>query len=199
MTLTPPPTAPSRSDSPATFADRADALVAWLPTFVTEVDAAVDTINDGVAPAMNYGNWSALTGPLSPPASVIYDDKVWILNAATTNVAADEPGVSAKWTLYVRTEQPYTVSGTTPALSPANGTLQTWTLTGNSTPTISMSSGQSFLLRINDGTSYSITNLSTLVTWVDGSPPTLSTTGWTIIEFFKIGSDTYGALVGYAA
>ena len=99
MSLTPPPTAPSRSDSPSTFSDRADAFVGWLQTFVSEMDDIVTVINEDVAPALSYGLWSNLTGPLSPPASVIYDDKVWILNTATTNVAADQPGVSAKWTL----------------------------------------------------------------------------------------------------
>ena len=33
------------------------------------------------------------------------------------------------------TEEVYAVSGTTPALSPTNGSIQTWTLSGNSTPT----------------------------------------------------------------
>ena len=38
MSLTPPPTAPSTSD-PTTFATRADALVAWHATNVTELGA----------------------------------------------------------------------------------------------------------------------------------------------------------------
>lgn len=33
------------------------------------------------------------------------------------------------------TENVYAVSGTTPALSPSNGTIQTWTLSDTSTPT----------------------------------------------------------------
>lgn len=39
MALTPPPTPPSRADSPATFSTRADALLGWLPTMTTELGA----------------------------------------------------------------------------------------------------------------------------------------------------------------
>ena len=41
------------------------------------------------------------------------------------------------------TEEVFVVTGTTPALSPTNGSIQTWTLSGNSTPTFgTFASGQ---------------------------------------------------------
>ncbi len=43
-TITPLPTAPSRSDAPATFITRADAFIAALPTFRTEIAALGDAI-----------------------------------------------------------------------------------------------------------------------------------------------------------
>lgn len=95
------------------------------------------------------------------------------------------------------TEDVYAISGTTPAIDPANGTIQTWALTGASTPTDSLSSGQSLTLMINDGTDYTITWPS--VVWVGGSAPTLAPTGYTVIELWKVGSTLYGALVGSIA
>jgi hypothetical protein len=90
------------------------------------------------------------------------------------------------------------LSGTTPSISVANGTILTWTLTANSSPTDGLSAGQSVLLEIDDGTAYTITWPS--VTWKTngGSPPTLKTTGITSIVLYKVGSVLYGARVGDA-
>jgi hypothetical protein len=92
------------------------------------------------------------------------------------------------------TEGVYAVTGTTPALSAANGTIQTWTLAGNSTPTESLTSGQSITLMINDGTAYTVTWPTT--TWVGGAAPTLSTTGYTVVSLFKVATTLYGVIVG---
>lgn len=43
------------------------------------------------------GVWSTLTGPLNKPASVFHVGKFWALTENLTNVATEEPGVSAKW------------------------------------------------------------------------------------------------------
>lgn len=97
------------------------------------------------------------------------------------------------------TEEVFTVTGTTPALSPTNGSIQTWTLTGNSTPTIgTWSSGQSITLMIDDGTSYAITWPS--VTWVNNgeTAPTLKTSGYTVVALWKVGTTVYGAIAGSA-
>lgn len=97
------------------------------------------------------------------------------------------------------TEQVYAVSGTTPALSPTNGSIQTWTLSGSSTPTAgTWAEGQSLTLMVDDGTAYTITWASLAVTWKtdSGSAPTLQTTGYTAIQLWKVGSTIYGARVG---
>jgi hypothetical protein len=54
-------------------------------------------------------------------------------------------------------------------------------------------------LMINDGTAYTITWTTLAVTWVGGTAPTLATTGFTVIELWKVGSTIYGALVGNVA
>jgi hypothetical protein len=89
-------------------------------------------------------------------------------------------------------EQIFAVTGTAPALDPANGTIQTWTLSGNSSPTDSLAAGESMTLMIDDGTAYAITWPS--VTWLvlGGSAPTLATTGYTLVVLWKVGSALYG-------
>jgi hypothetical protein len=99
------------------------------------------------------------------------------------------------------TEEIFAVSGTTPALSPTNGSIQTWTLTGNSTPTQgTWANGQSMTLQIDDGTAFTVTWTSLAVTWKtdSGSAPTLNTTGVTVIVLWEVGSVIYGARVGNA-
>jgi hypothetical protein len=93
-------------------------------------------------------------------------------------------------------EDVYALSGTTPALEPANGSIQTWTLSGNSTPTDSLAAGEAITLMIDDGTAYTITWPTT--TWVNngGSAPTLATTGYTVVALWKVSTTLYGALVG---
>lgn len=100
------------------------------------------------------------------------------------------------------TEEVYAIpSSTTPALSPTNGSIQTWTLTGNSTPTAgTWAAGQSLTLMVDDGTAYTITWTSVAVTWKTnaGSAPTLNTTGFTVIQLWKVDTTIYGARVGDA-
>ncbi len=99
------------------------------------------------------------------------------------------------------TEEVFAVTGTTPALSPTNGSIQTWTLSANSTPTAgTWAAGQSITLMVDDGTAYSVTWSSVAVTWKtdSGNAPTLNTTGFTVIQLWKVGTTIYGARVGNA-
>lgn len=99
------------------------------------------------------------------------------------------------------TEEVFAVTGTTPAISPTNGSIQTWTLSGNSTPTAgTWAEGQSLTLMVDDGSAYTITWTSMAVTWKtnSGVAPALNTTGYTAIALWKVGSTLYGARVGDA-
>ena len=91
------------------------------------------------------------------------------------------------------------VTGTTPAISANSGNIQTWTLSGNSTPTDSLAAGQSITLMIDDGSAYTITWTSLVDQWIGGSAPTLATTGYTVVELWKVDGVTYGAYVGDAS
>ena len=99
------------------------------------------------------------------------------------------------------TEEVFAVTGTTPALSPTNGSIQTWTLTGNSTPTAgTWASGQSMTLMVDDGSAYTIDWAPMSITWKTGggTAPALLTTGYTPIELAKVGTTIYGWLAGDA-
>lgn len=97
------------------------------------------------------------------------------------------------------TEEVFTISdGASVDLDPSNGTIQLWTLGASRSPTATgFAAGQSMTLMVNDGTAYTITWPS--VTWVGGSAPTLATTGFTVIELWKVSTTLYGALVGSVA
>ena len=83
-------------------------------------------------------------------------------------------------------------------LNPANGPIQVWTLGGNRTATASsFSAGQSMTLMVADGTTFTLTWPS--VTWVGGTAPTLATSGFTVVELWKVSTTLYGALVGDVA
>jgi hypothetical protein len=97
------------------------------------------------------------------------------------------------------TEEIFAVTGTTPALAATNGSIQTWTLSANSTPTDSISNGQSILLGVTAG-SFTVTWPTT--TWSKvgggGAAPTLTSTGVNWIVFWKVGGTLRGSLLGTA-
>lgn len=100
------------------------------------------------------------------------------------------------------TEEVFDITGTTPAISPTNGSIQTWTLTANSTPTAgTWAAGQSITLMVNDSaSSFTVTWTSLPVVWVGGFAPALApASGFTVITFWKVGTTIYGALVGQVA
>jgi len=98
------------------------------------------------------------------------------------------------------TEEVFTITdGGSVDLNPSNGTVQLWTLGASRSPTAaSFASGQSITLMIDDGSAFAITWPS--VTWEtdSGFPPTLSTTGFTVIQLWKVSTVLYGARVGDA-
>jgi hypothetical protein len=115
------------------------------------------------------------------------------------NVYGNASVYSAAFNSY--TEGIFAVTGTTPALSPTNATIQTWTLSANSTPTSGIwVNGQSLTLMVDDGTARTITWTTLAVTWKTnaGIAPTLNTTGYTVIQLWKVGGVIYGARVGDA-
>jgi hypothetical protein len=84
-------------------------------------------------------------------------------------------------------------------INPSNGTIQTWILGASRTPTAtSFASGQSVTLMVA-GTTNTITWTTIGVVWVGGTAPTLPTSGYSVIELWKVNSTMYGASVGNVA
>lgn len=84
-------------------------------------------------------------------------------------------------------------------INPANGGIQTWTLAAARTPTAaSFLAGQSVMLMIAAG-AFSVTWTSIGVVWVGGTAPTLPSTGYGIVELWKVGATIYGAYAGAVA
>ena len=83
-------------------------------------------------------------------------------------------------------------------IDPDNGGIQVWTLGASRTPTATnFDAGAKVMLMIADGTNYGITWPS--VNWVGGVAPTLPTTGYGIVELWKVGTQLYGAFAGGVA
>ena len=107
-------------------------------------------------------------------------------------------GLRVKETAYFEAaivEEVHVLSGTSVDLDPDNGTIQTHTLTGNTTYTESFNDGFSMTLMIG-----ATTNTITWPTmnWVnnDTLPPELGTTGNTVVSIWQVGGTVYGAFVG---
>jgi hypothetical protein len=82
-------------------------------------------------------------------------------------------------------------------INPANGTIQTWTLGANRTPTAtSFANGQSVTLMIADGTSYDVTWTTINVNWVGGVVPLLPLSGYAVVVLWKVAGTVYGNFVG---
>jgi hypothetical protein len=90
-------------------------------------------------------------------------------------------------------------------IDPGNGSVQLIMLGAARTPkATNFAAGESITLMVNDGSAYTLTWTDSTwgsggVTWVGGNAPTLATSGYTVIQFWKVGTNVYGAYVGNVA
>lgn len=103
-------------------------------------------------------------------------------------------------------EDVYTISDAADfEVDPGNGSVQLITLGANRTPkATNFAAGESITLMVDDGTAYTLTWTDATwggsgVVWTGGSAPTLATSGYTVIQLWKVGSQVYGAKVGEVA
>jgi hypothetical protein len=90
-------------------------------------------------------------------------------------------------------------------VDPGNGSIQLITLGASRTPkATNFAAGESITLMVADGTAYALTWTDATwgtggVTWTGGTAPVLATTGFTVLQFWKVGAQVYGAYVGDVA
>jgi hypothetical protein len=142
------------------------------------------------------GNASG-TGVLTIAAPNTNSDYTLTLPQATTTVVgtdATQTLTNKTFTGYTETVYTLGTSGSL-ALNPANGTVQSCTLAGNPTFTDSISDGQSIVLYLVNGSSYTVTWPTLTWTSISGNTaPTLTTKDTVVL--WKIGSTLYGVWVG---
>ena len=171
---------------------------AFAAAGVSDGDVVRYTIEDGTAWEIGTGTYTSsgttLSRTLSESStgsllSLTGSAKVFVTAAGEDLIVTD----AAVFTGSIQ-EAVYNLTGT--ALDPANGTIQTKTLSANTTLTDSLSAGEAMTLMIDDGSAYAVTWPT--ITWVNnaGAAPTLATSGYTVVAMWKVGSTLYGALVG---
>lgn len=96
------------------------------------------------------------------------------------------------------TEEVVALSGTSVSLNPNNGTIQTHALSGATTYTDGLATGQAITLHITAGANTA--TWPTIAEWFGtggaSTAPTLSTSGVTVVVLWKVGSSLYGLLSG---
>lgn len=116
--------------------------------------------------------------------------------STTTNVLAvtnAAQSFTAQQTFAELKETTYSLTGTD--IDPANGSIQSKTVAANTTFTESLEAGQTVVLLLNAGASYTITwPTLTWVTSSGNSAPTLTAND--VFVFWKVSTTLYGAYVG---
>lgn len=141
-----------------------------------------DTTNSAFT-VQEYVSGTLTTKSFDPTLQDITD------NGATTTAKITVGGLVSNGEVE---EQTYSLTGT--AIDPANGTMQYKTLAANTTFTSSITEGEYVTLLIDDGSAYTIT-WPTGMYWPNGVAPTLSTTGWNVIQLWMTNSLLYGSFV----
>jgi len=160
----------------------------------TDVQDAIDEIKSEVDSIPSGGGASSAD-------QVSYDNSTSGLTATDVQDAIDElqgdkvsksGDTIADVTLVGYTE---TVAAGGTSLDPSSGTIQTYTMSSNTTFTDSLSDGQNLTLHLSGGDTYAATWPT--ITWVGGSSPALSAAD--VLQFWKVGGVLFGAYVGSIA
>lgn len=156
-------------------------------TAKTDIEAIVATIPDGT---INDSTTSLTDVWSSTKVLTELSNKVSSTGGTASGITLNDGYI----------EEVFAISGTTPAIAPNQGSIQTWELSGNSTPTLgTWASGQSIVLGVT-ASSYAITWPTIVWTKVGGagSAPTLKNTGVNWIVLWKVGTTVNASFLGTA-
>ena len=118
-------------------------------------------------------------------------------NASTPvwNFQAEDLTTTGTVTATSYTEGVFAITGSTPALDPSNGSIQTWQLTaGALNPTDSFSSGESMTVMITNSFLAALV-WPAAIEWAGGSAPQFGSS-LNAIVLWKVGSTLYGSPIG---
>jgi len=179
-----------------TFNQNTSGTAAGLSATLSPASGGTGVANNASATVTSSGNF-AYTRTLTGATNVTFPTTGTLATLAGTETFTNKTITGTKETVFAITD------GAGFEINPANGGIQTITLGANRTPAATnFTAGQSVTLMIDDGSAYSITWTTVNPTWVGatatGSAPTLATSGYTIIEMWKVGSTIYAAYVGVA-
>jgi hypothetical protein len=179
-----------------TFNQNTTGTAAGLSATLSPASGGTGVANNASATVTSSGNF-AYTRTLTGATNVTFPTTGTLATLAGTETFTNKTITGTKETVFAITD------GAGFEINPANGGIQTITLGANRTPAATnFTSGQSVTLMIDDAAAYAITWSTVNPTWVGatatGSAPTLATSGYTIIELWKVGSTVYAAYVGVA-
>jgi hypothetical protein len=179
-----------------TFNQNTSGTAAGLSATLAPASGGTGVANNAAMTVTGSGNF-AYTRTLTGATNVTFPTTGTLATLAGTETFTNKTITGTKETVFTITD------GAAFEINPANGGIQTITLGANRTPAATnFTAGQSVTLMIDDGSAYAITWSTVNPTWVGatatGSAPTLATTGYNIIEMWKVGSTIYAAFVGVA-
>jgi len=160
-------------------------------TYLLDTDKTAISLNAGTAfPTLNL-----LVGMLCYRSD---EDKIYQLKSTGPDVweilpSKDSPSFTGNTSVVGFTETVYVMTGT--IIDPINGTIQTKTMTSNTTFTEVLTDGQSLTLLLTGGDLYTVTWPT--VSWVKAKlseAPVLTASDYLV--FWKISGILYGAYVG---
>jgi hypothetical protein len=190
---------------------------------VVDADVVQYVIEDGTAFEIGTGTYTAsgttLTRTVTESSNA--DAAITLTGAAVVFVSAVEANIvqlTKAQTLTNKTltdpaitgtilEDVFTITdGAAFEIDPGNGSVQLITLGASRTPlATNFAAGEAITLMVDDGTAYTLTWTDATfggsgVVWKTegGVAPTLNTTGYTVIVFWKVSTQVYGARVGDA-
>lgn len=136
-------------------------------------------------------NWTTLDSILNGDGASINIDGITADGMTLTGVVS--LGIAGKVTETVHSAG---ASGTI-NIDPANGTIQTITMTGNVVITESLANGEFVTLKIDSVDANTVTWPT--MEWMFGTEPVLNTTATNWVQLWQVAGTVYGSYIGYSS